>query len=684
MDRSERLRRRRQRRYNATDKRKAARERYEKSETGRETRGKYADTEARVESRRRYDDSARRDDTRHANRLSRYLGRKVIALDGEGITTDTGHRYVYLAASDGSSLTDLNGLRTVDAFGFLLDLAERHPGAVFVSYGFGYDANKILRDLPVDKVTRLRRDEYALAGKWRIWWRPGRHFGIGDGTRSVTIWDLRAYFRGPFVDACDTFLGRVPDIIHAGKASRHTFTAADLPAIRDYNAAELDLTVEIAEQLRHRLAAVDITPPRMDGAGSIASQLMERHRVLDDLPATPDHITDLAAYAFIGGRVECIQYGHSNRGGWQYDMRAAYPWALSQLPSFHGTWVEQAGDAGVHPWALYQVAWWDWCFATMPGPIPYRTASGAITYPVQGRALIWAPEMEALRACEGLLKYKVERSWVFTPHDEQARPWAWVADVYAQRRQLETAGDTAASVLKLGMAAMWGKLAQRVGWDEATGRLPKYHHLAAAGLVTSMVRAAMWDMARADLDAVVAFETDALVMRRRITVPAFRDRIGDAMGQWKETRLERLTYAGPGLAFADTADGKHIARTAGIPAGIITAEQVLDAMRAGHPVLNITRPAFIGAVQCDTSGRWDQWGEWVEIADAVKLRPTGKRIPYPKLGANRSGWSPTVCPVIPEEHSRPYQLPWKMTPADLDEYLAAEYARTAGNDADLD
>jgi len=609
----------------------------------------------------------------------------VIALDGEGVTTDTGHRYIYLAASDGSSITDLDGLRTVDAFGYLLDLSERHPGAVFVSYGFGYDTNKMLRDLPVEKVSRLRRDEYALAGRWRLWWRPGRHFGLGDDTgRSITIWDLRAYFRGPFIDACLNFLGGVPDIVHTGKATRHAFTLDDLPGIRAYNAAELDLTVEIATQLRHRLAAVNVTPPRMDGAGSIASQLMERHRVLDDLPTPPQHIADLSAYAFTGGRVECVQYGHSSRGGWQYDMRAAYPWALTQLPSFHGEWVEYDGDPGQHPWALYQLAWWDWPHPTLPSPLPYRTHSGAITYPVQGRGLIWSPEMDAVRALEGVMRHKVERAWVFTPHDPTARPWGWVADVYAQRRELEAAGDTAASVLKLGMAAMWGKLAQRVGWDEATGRLPKYHHLGAAGLVTSLVRAAMWDMARADLEAVVAFETDALIMRRRITIPAYRDRIGDTMGQWKETRLDRLTYAAPGLAFADTADGRHIARTAGVPAGIVTVEQVLNAMRAGHPVLNITRPAFIGALQCDTSGDWTRWGEWVEIADAVKLNPTGKRIPYPKLGRNAGGWSPTVCPVIPDEHSRPYELPWKLNPADLAEYLAAEYARTVGNDADLD
>lgn len=681
MDKATRRRRARARRYNASDKGKAARARYEGSRQATETRRAYDASPARKAAQSAYDASEARTQARTRARLAGYLGRPVVAVDGEGITGPDGrHRYVYLAASDGSSITDLDGLRTVDALGFLVGLKERNPGAVFVSYGFGYDANKILADLPTDKVSRLRAYEYTLAGPWRLWWRPGRHFGVGNSTESVTIWDMRAYFRGPFLDACVSFLGKVSPIIEAGKAARHTFTAADMPRIREYNAAELEATVDIATQLRHRLAAVNITPPRMDGAGSIASELMAGHNMLNYLPQPPAHIKALTGYAFTGGRIEALRYGHSSRGGWQYDMRAAYPWALTQLPSWKGHWESIEGDPGQIPFTMYQVAWWGWRFPTMAAPLPYRTAGGAMVYPSQGRAIIWAPEMQQLREMTPhMVKHKVERAWVFHPADPEHRPWAWVADVYKQRQTMAAAGDPAATVLKLGMAAIWGKLAQRAGWDQTTGRLPKYHHLAAAGYATSLVRAAVYDMARTDLDSLVSIETDAVVTSRRLTHAA--SRLGPDMGQWKETRLDTLTYCGPGLAWADTAAGP-ITRTAGWPAGTIDRAEAVKAMRAGSPVLNVTRQAFIGAAQCDLAGSWEQWGQWVQLDDAVALRPQGKRIPYPKLGPV-GVWSPTVCPVLPDEHSHPHKLPWELDDDGLAEYIRQEYIRSSSNDQDL-
>jgi hypothetical protein len=132
------------------------------------------------------------------------------------------------------------------------------------------------------------------------------------------------------------------------------------------------------------------------------------------------------------------------------------------------------------------------------------------------------------------LRYKILEAWEFIPDEPNLRPWQFVSALYDKRQQLEASGNTgAASILKLGTNSIWGKLAQRVGHDN--DKAPGFHHLAAAGLVTSIVRAEVYRLAMTDLEAVVAIETDAIVTRKRLQ--NWKTITGTAMGQWERDPL---------------------------------------------------------------------------------------------------------------------------------------------------
>jgi len=672
MNKSERKEKLRRARYERTEKAKVRKTNYE--QTKQDTRENYRQSANRLVSSRNYE-ATRGKETRQASRAEAYRSRKIISLDGEGITIRGTHHYVLLAASTGATLYNPKGISSQAALEFLVKLAEDNPGALFVSFGFGYDVNKILKDLRPAQLKQLRKKEYLLTGDWRLWWRPGKYFGVGH-MHDLTIWDLRSFFRGNFINACLQVLGDdVPDIITSGKASRGNFKLSEIETIKRYNAMELELMVTLAETVRHKLDDLGIRLNRFDGSGAIASAILKAHQVTEHLPPLDPEIERLAGNAFIGGRIECLQYGHSNRGGYQYDMRSAYPWAMTQLPSFIGTWTKYKGDPGQKPYSMYLIEWSNFNNSAVPAPLPYRTKSGSIVYPAQGKALIWSPEVELIRTLpKGTLDYKILETWAFTPHNPDIRPFKFLETLYHKRKYLwETGEHGAANILKLGLNSIWGKTAQRIGWSQ--DKLPTYHNLVVAGLTTSYVRAAVYKAALADLEAVVAIETDALITRRRLKSSDMIQ--GDELGQWVETQFSTLTYCNSGLAFATDLDGRTITRTSGVPTGVLSQAMILEAARAGARTLQVDRPLFLGVAECERLKSWDRFGEWDTHKENISLRPSGKRLPITKSKSEWTGWNNTVCPVLPKDISQSYEVPWQLSCKELAEYLLQEYEAMA-------
>jgi hypothetical protein len=669
MDKAERRRKLRQIRYEQKPEAKLRKDRYETASRSEEVREVYAASDSRKQSRVKYETGTAKITRANAAR-ERYRNRPIVALDGEGVTIHGDHKYILLQSSTGKTLFNANGITTQEAFNWLVDLSEDYPNALFVSFGFGYDINKILKDLRPTMIKTLRRNEYLLVGDFRVWWRSNKFFGVGKET-NTTVWDLRSFFRGSFIAACQEFLGGVPEVIATGKANRSGFKLEDLETIKEYNSKELELMVLLAERIRHKLDDLGIRLNRFDGSGSIAAAIMRAQQVKEHIPEPDELVKKLSAAAFIGGRIECIQYGHSTRGGYQYDMRAAYPWAMTQLPSFNGTWKHHATDPGQRPFTLYSVKWSGWSDPVLPAPLPFRTSSGAIVFPAKGRGLVWSPEVENLRGMGAeTIHYEIVEAWEFVPNDTEMRPWSFMSDLYDKRQQLEADGNKgAASILKLGTNSIWGKLAQRVGHDDT--KAPGFHHLAAAGLVTSIVRAEVYRLAMTDLENVIAIETDAVVTRTRLK--NWKAISGPSMGQWKETRFGSLTYCNTGLAFAEMSDGTKIMRTAGIRRGDLSVEMVLDAGAAGARTVQVIREHFIGSAECEFTRSWKDFGQWKTITDQVSIRPTGKRIPLPMSGNEWKRWNPTICPVLPEVHSKSYQVPWELDQSELEEYLENTY-----------
>lgn len=567
--------------------------------------------------------------------------REIIAWDGEGATAPDGrHIYTYLANSLGGSIRAPGGLSTRQCFDFLLEVARDHPDAIHVIYGMGYDANMMLGDLPPWAIAAVWNHGYARWLEWGVYYRPNRQLtitrfssrkpGVGDKLGSATLVDAIGFSQSSFVQAVASWLGddpRVPLIVE-GKGKRGEFDPTDPDGfVESYTAAELSALVDIERRMMMHLRRLDIPIERHDGAGSIAAALLKRRGVADRIPDAqlPSGLQRAAAYAYFGGRIEMPRFGRAANVH-TYDVRSAYPAAMVELPDYtQGSWEYGSSGRrllspeGVEPHALYRVRWSAPSDRLPLYPLAFREVTGAVKYPPDGEAWAWGPEVAvaAERARFGELELEIIESWTFRPEvDAEPEPWGWVRELYAQRRELAAAGDHAQIVLKLGLNSLYGKLAQRLGYNEETGRRPPYHSLLYAGWVTSRTRARLLELAYQAPDEVIYLATDGIGLASPVAAVE-----GSRLGEWEYQPLDELLAVQSGVYFArKPGSGEWHHRYRGWGAGVLSPELILSGWARGQESLPLKVRRFIGMGKALATD-WSNWRQWVVEDRTLKLHP---------------------------------------------------------------
>ena len=610
-----------------------------------------------------------------------YLSKPFCAWDGEGYTNERGEHVYNLFAGKCETYTttieNQHGLSTAEIFECLLDFADDHPDAIHVIYGGSYDFNMWCRDMDQSTVRYIYSHKFGSWNNYRISWRRGKSFyvcridsagkKIGNG---VTVYDIVSFFQSSFVAACDSYLGDRflhRDMIVAQKAARGSFTADDVSDVIEYNDAELDNLIMLANELRERLNKVGLRPRRWDSCGAIAAALMEQHGIkkIVQNARTPEDVLEASRYAYAGGRFELIQFGHYDGKVYEYDVNSAYPAALRNVPDLSdGEWQHVHGDPGPQDFAIYHIdSGTD--DESLPAPLFRRDGNGTVCYPHAVVGWYWSPEYNVWKEFveRGLSKGKVIEAWIFRPTNPDRKPFGFVEPLYMKRRALKKAKDGAHVGIKLGLNSLYGKLAQQVGAEQQGDgwRLPPYHCLEWAGYATSHCRAAVLHAVVDDLDSVIAFETDAVFRTRKLPVAE-----GSNLGEFEYIEFDNITYLQSGLYFADTADGP-IAKTRGVDRGELQRDTALKAMSEPkvedrYAVARLTR--FVGA-GIALMGRWRKWRSWETVTKRMTMEPTGKRIHIDCETCDPDFTKPltmglhrTFCPMINKAHSLPFPIMW--------------------------
>lgn len=548
------------------------------------------------------------------------------ALDGEGVTIGGEHRYV-LFGTDDDAIVDDAGIATVDALDFILRQSTRRH--LLVAFAFNYDVNMILRDVDPEALQTLWQDGEVwieLAGqRYYVEWIPGKLFGVSttdpvSGRKlRAKVWDCWGFFQASFVRALETW--SVDDdsgTIAQMKKQRAKFTLAQMEEIRAYNARECVLLVELMNRVRDALYDVDLKPRSWLGAGSIASALLLKHDIDKHVSRvgerTPTLDEDVLLRAYFGGRTEVFRQGCFDVGV-ALDINSAYPTAATMLPTAHGKWKRRREYDPSAPWALWRVSW-DVGDDAIVAPFPYRQKR-AIYYPTRGVGIYHAVELQAAIAAYGEDCFDVSSGYVFEPSDD-ARPFAFIEDVFAQRRELKAAGHPSEKVLKLGINSVYGKLAQGASRN---GLRPRFQEYFWSGWITAWTRAQVFAAMMQRPADVAAVATDGIIFSG--DEPDVE--IGPGLGQWERTIYRHLFIAQPGM-YSAIAGRKTIKRSRGFFTREINYPALQRTWLADGPdgMQRCRTHRFVGLGTALLRRNFDVWRSWEDGVRTLSLYSSRK------------------------------------------------------------
>lgn len=517
--------------------------------------------------------------------------------------------YVLLANSKDQRIVDRDGLSSYECLEFILNTKVQYPDSIFVGFGFGYDCNQIIKDLPEEYLWKLHNENHVYYGSYSIRWLPHKSFYVrhGRSNRSAIIYDVFGFFGTSFLHTCEEYLGKDDpelDLIKKGKAARSTFSFDELDEfIIPYNKMELSMLVRVMNILRDDLEQVSIQPSKWHGPGAVANEALALYNV--PIAPTPTEVSDAAQYAYAGGRFEQYRMGHYHGDVFEYDIHSAYPAGATQLPDIScGSWehVETYEHDTFGVWRVeYSSPYGN--TDNRPQPLFCRAEDGSISYPRQVQGWFWSPEAS-------LVAPYVTEGWVFRPWNT-ARPFAFVEAIYNQRQLFKEQGRSAQRALKLILNSLYGKLAQTVGGQDGP---PRWHQLEYAGYITSYTRAIIYRAMMQNPDAIIAAETDAVFSTAPLDLP-----LSERLGEWELKKHHGIVYLQSGLYYADEGEtckyrGMDVDGETKQPAGL-PYRNVLDhlATRTGFPdrpplSLFSYTTRFIGlGLGLRTSSVWRTW-----------------------------------------------------------------------------
>ena len=567
--------------------------------------------------------------------------RNAVGIDGELIDG----AYRLLGASDREPLQSDRALRTAEVFDYLLALA----GSRVYGYGIGLDVAHWMRDLTIGELQHLAANGrcYTEQGGryYRVRYQAGKKFslqlldGFPLGRRpktiaSVTVSDLMRWHRRPFVAVAEEWkvgTARNREFVGAMKQVRSDFSKTDAPGVAEYNRIECEMIAELAADMTESLYALGYSIPHPFTPGSVASAFMTKRcwGVRGHYADPPEPAREAVSTAFFGGRQQTFRFGRFRDGARHYDIRSAYGWALSQLPSLRGRWEQMPEDnrynSGTppHNYGLRHVEWDFDEGSHRILPFPVRRSDGRVGYPACGSGWYWTPLIAAVE-----LMYpgeiRITEGWDYVPDDPEARPFtALMANLYETRGMMQGPDAPIAPLVKLLITSSWGLLCKKqTAW---------------AGLATSFVDAKLLLEMFQHPDNIISCCVDGFWSTAEHYVA-----VGDGMGEWRSEITKDLMLINPSCYWS-LRDGGWSASTSGIPNGLEILPEVLQEWdeQGMRGLVTSTRRAPDGIAKCARLADWSTLGQFQEHEIRVALNPGWKHAGHtcPTLPSCTKDWS---------------------------------------------
>ncbi len=546
-----------------------------------------------------------------------------IAWDGEGCQGENGiGPYSLFGASTGDYIRYYD-LSTWDCLQLILEVERKNPDAIHVGFAFGYDINQIIKDLPEAQLAMLK---IRGATRWRdirIEWIPRKWFVVSHKGITAKIFDVWSFFNCGFGLALEKYeigakehLERIKEM----KGERPNFTWADIDEIQEYWELELQYLVQLMDKYRDIIYRAGYRITSWHGPGAIASYALKIHHTrLHMNRGIPDDINQAARSAYAGGRFNPFKAGYYEGPVYSADINTAYGYTFSRLPSLaHGKWNysrdpdrSQTGEVRM---GLYRIRFVD-RYSSRAFPLFHRDPDGSISFPNATEGWFHASEAYLVRDST---KAEFVESWVF--EDDGSYPFAWIADAYQERLEMQDRGDPTEEGHKRAIASTYGQVAQRAGW-ERKHEPPKWHQLEWAGAITSECRSIIYAAAASCGNGLISIDTDGVLSLSPIRhLPGG---IGRGLGQWKTQEYTGILYVQSGIYWLRDSEGKWLPpKSRGIPRRKLAFDEIYPTIAAGKNI-EVNQHMFIG-LGLAMRGRMEDWRRWVDEPRVIEFGGSGK------------------------------------------------------------
>lgn len=576
----------------------------------------------------------------------------------------------------------------------IIQVEYAFPDAFHVIYSGEYDFNQFLRDLPIRLLAVLKQLGKVKWEGYRIEHVPHKIFTVSKDGITATIYDVFGFFHARYTTALRKHgvgTDREIDEIEKGKAGRGSFTLAEIDYVESYMARELALLPALVECIRTAAYAGGFRIKQWHGPGALAMYALKYNNMLEYKSRNvPPWARAAIRAAYAGGRFQAWQCGEHDGPVWTWDKNSAYVHAMAEMPRLdNGKWVRE--DASnirtpddVARFAIYHIVFTHTSpygraarangIPEPPYPLFHRSGNGGLTWPSRVDGWYWSPEA---RTVAGSVHARFTEAIVY--RDDGTYPWKWVNDAYETRRLLKIPEhyNPAEKAYKWALAAIYGSLARRVGWNKKTRSAPRSHELAWAGFITSHCRASISELASYaySQDALISVDTDGVTATCDLPESMVKEGFGDGLGQWKVDKFDKILYWQNGIYWL-WKNGEIIeAKSRGIPKGRIPVESALNALRDASfsppyspAQISLSKHHYVGYTAA-LNGRHADWRKWVSSTPRITFGGTGKGAHFPPFCAkcrnDTSRQMHTVTMMPPRDMaSAPHKLPWLEEMAD--------------------
>lgn len=587
---------------------------------------------SRAEYQRQYRRAHSRTPEKLNARIASIAKHRFVGIDGEGWNNEHGrHIYTMICTSTNAGVINARGLPTEQCLAFIssLPLVKQQ---YYVSYFFDYDVTMILQDLTISDPD-IARTLFTNGNRY-TWWRgygikyhPHKMLTVTKrGGHAVTIHDTGGLFQSSFVAALRKYgIGTDAELQHIEtmKLARSTFEPDELKAIYRYSQHECKLLVQLIEHIRDAGLKAKLSPYPYEGPGGLATHALVRYygreRHNDTMAIMPDEFETIMLATMYGGRFETLCVGNINEPVREYDLSSAYPAAMSTLPCLvHGKWAHKRGDKNSLTVSYIEFEHTDDRLG-VAHPLPIRRKDGTLFYPSTGSGWYWRHEYEHPKL--HMWKVHVYESWSWQPEPCDCQPFAWVRELYYQRKDMEREHKGSGIALKLMLNTLYGKMAQR---RPVPG---SWLNMVYASIITSKVRRTVYDAyLECGPQNTLMFATDAI-----FTVHNTAVKTGNDLGDFDlANEYPSLTIIQPGVYFSERE--AHF-KTRGVPKRIITAHanQLIAAAETGNSVtMDLTN--FHG-MRLTLAGRdLTKLGQWIATTRTIQTRVDTKRVGEKTVG----------------------------------------------------